>query len=254
MSINIRDRIVEFKRVNASELTPHPQNWRKHPQEQKDAMSGILQEIGYVDALMVRKHDGGYQIIDGHLRAETTPDVAVPVLIVDLNDAEAASVLATFDPIAAMANTDRERLAELLSQIEPTTQAMADLLKAIESENIGGDDTYTKKVKAPIYEPTGSCPTVEELYDLSKASALCVAIDASDASPILKDFLKASAQRHIVYNYALIAEYYAHASPDVQRLMEQSALVIIDFNKAIEYGFVTLSESLNEQLGSEYGI
>ena len=114
MDINIRDRIVEFKRINASELTPHPDNWRKHPKEQQAAMSGILQEIGYVDALMVREHDGGYQIIDGHLRAETTPNTAVPVLVVDLDDAETALVLATFDPLAAMAQASAEHLDALL--------------------------------------------------------------------------------------------------------------------------------------------
>jgi hypothetical protein len=42
------------------------------------------------------------QILDGHLRANTTPDAFVPVLIVDLDDKEADKVLTTFDPLAAM--------------------------------------------------------------------------------------------------------------------------------------------------------
>ena len=128
MSLDIRDRIVEFKRINASELTPHPQNWRKHPKEQKDAMSGILKEVGYVDALMVRQHDGGYQIIDGHLRAETTPNTAVPVLVVDLDDAETALVLATFDPLAAMAEASAEHLDALLQQVNTTDAALQAML------------------------------------------------------------------------------------------------------------------------------
>ena len=118
MSVDIRDRIVEFTRIKASELKPHQQNWRKHPKAQQDAMAGILKEVGYVDALMVREHDGGYQIIDGHLRAETTPDAMVPVLVVDLDDIEAAKVLATFDPIAAMAERDSANLAELLKSLD----------------------------------------------------------------------------------------------------------------------------------------
>ena len=128
MSIDIRDRIVEFKRINASELTPHPQNWRKHPKEQQAAMSGILKEVGYVDALMVREHDDGYQIIDGHLRAETTPDSEVPVLVVDLDDAEAALVLATFDPLAAMAHASAEELGVLLQQVNTTDPALQEML------------------------------------------------------------------------------------------------------------------------------
>ena len=98
--MNIRDRIKELRRVRAGDLRPHPKNWRTQPEEQQNALRGILAEVGYVDALMVRElPDGSLQIVDGHLRAETTPDSDVPVLIVDLNDAEAEKVLATFDPL-----------------------------------------------------------------------------------------------------------------------------------------------------------
>ena len=124
MSLDIRDRIVEFTRIKASELTPHPQNWRKHPKEQREAISGILAEVGYVDALMVRKHEGGYQIIDGHLRAETTPDATVPVLVVDLDDSETELVLATFDPLAALAKTNDEKLGELLDALNTDNAAL----------------------------------------------------------------------------------------------------------------------------------
>jgi hypothetical protein len=61
-----------------------------------------------------------------------------------------------------------------------------------------------------------------------------------------KQFLMAAASRHIVFNYSKIANFYAHSSKECQELMEDSALVIIDFNKAIENGFVKLSEELNE--------
>jgi len=128
MSLDVRDRIVEFTRIKASELTPHPQNWRKHPKAQQAAMSGILKEVGYVDALMVRQHEGGYQIIDGHLRAETTPDATVPVLVVDLDDAETALVLATFDPLAAMAEASAEHLEALLHEVNTTDAAIQAML------------------------------------------------------------------------------------------------------------------------------
>jgi hypothetical protein len=114
----IKDRIIAFKRVKASNLTPHPLNWRKHPQAQRDAMAGVIDEVGYVDAIMVREHEDGYQIIDGHLRAETTPDAEVPVLVVDLNDSETAKVLTTFDPVGAMATQSSEMLAALLKSQE----------------------------------------------------------------------------------------------------------------------------------------
>src|SRR5436190_19429334 len=97
--MNIRDRIKDLRRVRAGDLRPRPKNWRTHPEEQQNALRGILAEVGFVDALMVRElRDGALQIVDGHLRAETTPDSLVPVLIVDLDDKEAEKVLASRRP------------------------------------------------------------------------------------------------------------------------------------------------------------
>jgi hypothetical protein len=63
-----------------------------------------LAEVGYVDALLARDTPDGLMIIDGHLRAETTPDMEVPVLILDVTEEEADKILATFDPPPASAN------------------------------------------------------------------------------------------------------------------------------------------------------
>ncbi len=87
--MRIRDRIVELRRVPANELRPNPKNWRTHPKAQEEALRGILAEVGYADALLARETPAGLQIIDGHMRAETTPDQEVPVLVLDLNEEEA---------------------------------------------------------------------------------------------------------------------------------------------------------------------
>ena len=79
--MRIRDRVKELRRVKASELLPNPKNWRVHPPAQADAMRGVLAEIGYADALLVRETSDGLMLIDGHLRAEVTPDMEVPVLV-----------------------------------------------------------------------------------------------------------------------------------------------------------------------------
>ena len=69
----IRDRIVGLRRVRADELIPNPKNWHRHPKAQADALRGLLGEIGYADALLARETPDGLMLIDGHLRAETTP-------------------------------------------------------------------------------------------------------------------------------------------------------------------------------------
>ena len=127
--MKIRDRIKELRRVKADRLRPHPNNWRVHPKGQQDALRGLLAEIGYADALLARElPDGTLELIDGHLRAETTPEVEVPVLILDLDDAEAAKLLALHDPLAAMAEADNDVLAELIGRVETDSEAVRELL------------------------------------------------------------------------------------------------------------------------------
>jgi len=131
----IRDRIKELRRVKAAELRPHPNNWRVHPQAQQDALRGILAEVGYADALLARElPDGTLQLIDGHLRAETTPEMEVPVLVVDLDDREAAKLLALHDPLAGLAEVNNDALAELLEQVETESEAVQDLLDQLLAE------------------------------------------------------------------------------------------------------------------------
>jgi hypothetical protein len=127
--MTIRDRIRDFRRVRAAALTPHPDNWRTHPPRQRAVLQGLLAEIGFAGALLVRElPDGSLQILDGHLRAETAADAVIPVLVTDLTDAEAAKLLATLDPLAAMAGTDGGALETLLRRVDTESAAVAGLL------------------------------------------------------------------------------------------------------------------------------
>jgi ParB-like chromosome segregation protein Spo0J len=115
----IRDRIRELRRVPARLLRPNPKNWRKHPQFQQDVLRGVLAEIGYADALLARElPDGTLELVDGHLRAETTPEADVPVLLLDLSDEEADKLLALLDPLAGLATSDAGLLGDLLSSVQ----------------------------------------------------------------------------------------------------------------------------------------
>ncbi len=141
--LEIRDRIRELRRVQASQLKPHPQNWRIHPQKQRRAMQGILREIGYADALLARElEDGSLELIDGHLRAETTPHQLVPVLVLDVDEREARAILATHDPLAGLADVDVAELDRLARQLDfrnPAIASMlADVAAARDSANFAG--------------------------------------------------------------------------------------------------------------------
>jgi DNA modification methylase len=135
--IQIRDRIKELRRVPAKELLPNPKNWRRHPKAQVAALRGLLNEIGYADALLARQlPDGRLMLIDGHLRKETTPDQEVPVLVLDVSEAEADKILLTLDPLAAMAESDSERIKALLATVQTNSDAVQDLLKRTAGDRV----------------------------------------------------------------------------------------------------------------------
>lgn len=106
------------------------------------------------------------------------------------------------------------------------------------------DETYTTKVESPIYEPKEEKPKEEDLYNLEKYNELIDKINSSNLTDKEKIFLQLSATRHIEFNYRKVAEYYAHCEKEIQELIEDSAMVIIDYNKAIELGFVKLNSTL----------
>ena len=110
------------------------------------------------------------------------------------------------------------------------------------------DAKYSKKIGRPQYLPSNIKPEIVELYNTSKYSKLIANINKADIPEEDKKFLKLAASRHIVFNYAKIADYYAHAPKDIQELMEQSALVIIDFDDAIANGYVKLSKQIDKIL------
>lgn len=108
-----------------------------------------------------------------------------------------------------------------------------------------------KKIEIPHYEITGEKPSFEEMYDREKENELILEIENSDVSEKEKEFLIEAAHRHCCFNYRNIAEYYAHASAEMQKLMEKSALVIIDYENAIANGYVELSEKIKEIRSAE---
>ena len=261
--MNIRNRVKELRHVPASDLRPNPKNWRTHPTAQRDALRGILAEVGMADAVLARElEDGSLMLIDGHLRAETAADSKVPVLILDVNEAEADKLLATLDPLAAMADSDAAKLDELLRNVDTGSEALQQMMAATAAqaglyETLGSNDDgndsdkeesenpYTDKVTVPPYEITGPKPPMSEIYDETKCRKLLADIDSADLPEVEKNFLRAAAYRHVVFNFQEIANYYAHSDTDTQQLMEDSALVIVDLDKAIQNGWTRLGHALD---------
>ena len=123
-----QNRIVGHGEEAPDQLLANPANWRIHPKGQQDALAGVLNEVGWVQDIIVNRRSG--HVVDGHLRvslAISRNEKSVPVVYVDLDEREEALVLATIDPLSAMAATDKEQLDSLLRDVatgEAAVQAM----------------------------------------------------------------------------------------------------------------------------------
>lgn len=155
-----RDRVRELRRVPASVLRANPKNWRRHPQGQRDALGDVLRQIGYADALLAREVEGGgLELIDGHLRAEITGDQPVPVLVLDVTEQEADVLLATLDPLAAMAEADPAKLSALVEELSldgPAARAMVEDLarqSALAAAKMIVEDTPPAVLAEPVTRP-----------------------------------------------------------------------------------------------------
>ena len=130
-----RNRIVEYGEATPEDLLANPRNWRIHPKMQQDALSGVLDEIGWVDDVIVNKRTGF--VVDGHLRvslAISKGNGKVPVKYVDLSEEEEMVILATIDPIAAMAATDKDKLEEIMRDIQASDERTMSMLSNLAEE------------------------------------------------------------------------------------------------------------------------
>jgi hypothetical protein len=130
-----QNRIIGTGIESPDQLLANPNNFRIHPKYQQDALSAVLDEVGWVDDVIVNKTTG--HIIDGHLRVElalSKGESEIPVKYVELSENEEKLILSVFDPISAMAVQDKEKLEELLAGIESDNEGIKSLIAGIEKQ------------------------------------------------------------------------------------------------------------------------
>ena len=251
------DLSIDMESVDA--LIPYAANSRTHSDAQVAQIAASIKEFGWTNPILV---SGDNTIIAGHgrlLAARKLGMKKVPIICIDhLTKAQQKALVIADNQLATNAGWDMDMLkAEIeglkLEDFDVDLLGFDDnfLDGLLETKPSGDtDNPYTDKVKIPTYEPQGEKPQVKELYDDAKAVDLIAAIKASNVSKEEKLFLMAAASRHIVFDYAKVANFYAHSSADCQELMENSALVIIDFDKAITNGFAKLTNEISNMFPS----
>ena len=139
-----QSRIVGYGEEAPGNLMANPRNWRTHPDEQVSALGGVMREVGIVQNVIVNKRTG--HLIDGHARVEEAVRIkqpTIPITYVDLSEEEEALILATLDPITALAQSDTVKLDALLHDVstaDPAIMAMLDELAFDVDPVVIGDD------------------------------------------------------------------------------------------------------------------
>lgn len=256
--MNIRPEIQHLA-TPIDEITTHPKNVR---QGDVGAISHSLVSHGQYRPIVVQKSTGN--ILAGnhtYLAAKALGWSSIAATFVDCDDEQALRILLVDNRTTDLATYDNGALIDLLKDLNSTAigldgtafdgndldQLITDLQFKDEPEQ---ESPYSQNTRAPIYEIVGECPRFDEMLDKTKYNQLIEQINESEASDELKQFLRFAATRHLVFNYSKVAEMYPHLSEADQELFEHSALIIIDFEQAIELGFAAF-ESAMQQMAEE---
>lgn len=215
-----------------------------------DPIALSIQKYGFKQPCVV---DGDNVLVVGHTRYKAAVKLGlktVPCVVAkDLSPDEVREYRILDNRLNEIAEWDYGKLSEELTAMpnfnyEEFSFSVEDIFGPSAAKPGEEETVYNSSIKGPVYEPRGDKPEPSSLYKTTKFHLLNNAIDMSAAPEEVKEFLRFAAYRHVVFDYQAIAEFYAHADKEVQGLMEDSALVIIDFGKAIEQGFVALSNEV----------
>lgn len=235
---------MEVREIAVKNLVPYGKNPRKND-DAVEFVAKSIKEFGFKVPLVI---DSKNVIVAGHTRYKAAKKLKlehVPCIIADDLTPEQIKAFRLIDNKTAEFSTwDDDLLGEELNGIINIDMAAFGFSFFDDTETI--EPKYSQKTNIPQYQITGDCPSLEDMFDTGKSDGLIEEIQASSVSSDEKAFLIEAAKRHTVFNYRNIAEYYAHASAEMQRLMEKSALVIIDIDDAIANGYTELTETINK--------
>jgi hypothetical protein len=249
--------------MHISDLKTDPNNANKGTERGQQALQQSLEQYGAGRSILIDKN--GY-IIAGNKTAEQAGQlgindvkvvevdgntlVAVKRTDLDIEDETARQMAYADNRVGQLSlEWDADQLiadAENMDIPFFTDDELNGLISAVDAEEL-----YSQKVDVPIYEPSDTKPEVQDLYNDTKAQKLITQIRVANITEEEKDFLILAAGRHVRFNFEQIADYYSHSNFATQEAMEDNALVIVDYNKSIQNGWVRLSDRMDEQYDDE---
>jgi DNA modification methylase len=177
-------------------LSDNPLNWRRHPDKQLSALKDVLAEVGWAGALLYNERT--QRLIDGHARKRISSG-KVPVLVGSWSEEQEKKILATLDPLAAMAEADKGALDALLSQVQTESESVRALLEGLAAGDLTPffDPAEIPGLTDPDHVPDPPDePTTQpgDLYQLGPHRLLC----GDSSKPEDVDRLLAGAAIHLV--------------------------------------------------------
>jgi len=241
---------MQIEKIKVDEIIPYADNAKLHPERQIEQIRSSILEFGFNDPIAI---DENNVVIEGNGRLMAIKDLGFKevdcIRIEGLTEDQKRAYILVHNQLTMNTGFDIDILNKELERIKGIDMTQFDFEINIDFDNdidTGDGNQYSHKVEIPQYEPTGERPDIWELVDTAKADSFLEEINESKVSPEEKDFLIKATRRLYEFNYKKIAEYYAQATPEMQELMEHLALVIIDFDNAIAYGYAQLSAALEE--------
>ena len=244
---------MEIVEISPEDLHVNERNSRTHSDEQIDQICASITEFGFTNPILINPDN---RIIAGHGRHMAALRLKwddVPCIVLEgLTEAQERAYVIADNKIALNSSWDEVLLKQELKELKADFDWETLGFEFTELDEVFKEqqhsEKYSVKVEAPIYEPTEELPPdPRSCVDTSKTNQLIADIlHNADLSEDIKDLLVLAAHRHAVFDYSKIAELYAHCEPKVQDLMEASALIIIDYDRAIEDGFVQMAGKLLE--------
>jgi hypothetical protein len=170
---------LRLEYLDPADLEANPSNWRTHPAEQMQSLEAVIAEVGWAGALLVNERGGKRRLVDGHARKELFAGRGpVPVLVGSWTDEQEKLILASLDPLAAMAEASKPELEKLMKEVgelykAPAIKQMFDSLAAANETaaakhtgHTNGDDVEAKdRVAEPITIDVVRCARCGKNHD-----------------------------------------------------------------------------------------